>query len=70
MSNTEEGAVRYHTRNALAERWSVTTRTIDDWHSNRKIPPADLRLPNGSPRWADLTITRFERENVARGSAA
>jgi hypothetical protein len=61
---------RYHSKPELAERYRVSSRTIDRWRELEKFPPPDLVLPNGAPRWADDTITAHERALVGKPASA
>jgi predicted site-specific integrase-resolvase len=56
---------RYRSKANLADRYSVSERTIDRWKDDGKFPPADLILPSGHPRWSDETIEQHERNAVS-----
>ena len=60
---------RFRSKGNLADRYSVSPRTIDRWREEGKFPPPDLRLPSGSPRWSDDTITTHERALVGKSAA-
>jgi predicted DNA-binding transcriptional regulator AlpA len=57
---------RYRSKANLAERYSVSERTIDRWKDDGKFPPPDLVLPSGRPRWSDETIELHERSRITR----
>jgi hypothetical protein len=57
---------RYHSRRALADRYSVTTRTVDRWVYDGLFPAPDLRLPNLAPRWSDELVVAHERAAVGK----
>jgi predicted DNA-binding transcriptional regulator AlpA len=72
MRTTEQssGAERYLSKTDLAERYGVSTRTVDRWRDDGRFPPADLILPNRGPRWSDRAVDAFERSLVGRRGAA
>ena len=52
----EDTGKRYYSKPALADRYGVSSRTIDRWRSDGLFPAPDLVLPNGAPRWSDDTM--------------
>jgi hypothetical protein len=60
---------QYHQKPGLAERYRVTTRSIDRWVEKKVFPSPDIRLPNGRPAWSDETIERHEQQAVAIAAA-
>ena len=68
LSHTEEAKrpTRYHSKTDLANRYRVTTRTVDRWRVDGLFPEPDLILPNGAPRWSDDTVVAHERDSVAK----
>jgi hypothetical protein len=60
---------RYLSKPTLADRYSVSTRSIDRWVALGRFPKADLRLPNGRPMWSSDVIEAHERSLVG-GAAA
>jgi hypothetical protein len=66
----EDTAKRYHSKPALADRYGVSSRTIDRWRSDGLFPAPDIVLPNGAPRWSDETVETHERGLVGKTSAA
>jgi hypothetical protein len=66
---TQKKDTRYRSKGSLADRYSVSPRTIDRWREEGKFPPPDLVLPSGSPRWSDDTITAHERALVGKSAA-
>jgi hypothetical protein len=65
----EDTAKRFHSKPALADRYGVSSRTIDRWRSDGLFPAPDLTLPNGAPRWSDELIVNHERNNVGKFAA-
>jgi len=63
---TKDTNKQYHSKPALAHRYSVSSRTIDRWRSDGLFPAPDLVLPNGAPRWSDELIIKHERNAVGR----
>ena len=61
---------RYHSKPSLAERYGVSSRTIDRWRSDGVFPAPDLVLPNVAPRWSDEVIVNHERGAVSRKTSA
>ena len=57
---------RYHSKNNLADRYGVVTRTIDRWCDDGLFPEPDLILPSGAPRWSDELVIAHERGSVAK----
>jgi hypothetical protein len=66
----EDTAKRYHSKPELAERYRVSSRTIDRWRSDGLFPAPDLVLPNGAPRWSDDTVETHERNAVGAAARA
>jgi hypothetical protein len=64
----EDTAKRFHSKPALADRYGVSSRTIDRWRSDKLFPAPDLVLPNGAPRWSDELIVNHERKGVGRSA--
>jgi hypothetical protein len=60
---------RYHSKPALADRYQVSSRTIDRWRADGLFPQPDIMLPNGAPRWSSETIEAHERASVKRSAA-
>jgi len=67
--NKEDAAKRYHSKPALADRYGVSSRTIDRWRSDGLFPAPDLVLPNGAPRWSDELVVNHERNAVGNSAA-
>jgi hypothetical protein len=61
-----EKQTHYHSKGALAERYSVDVRTIDRWRETGFLPAPDLILPGGRPRWSDDTVVAHERSSVRK----
>jgi hypothetical protein len=57
----DKQAKRYFSKPILAERYSVSTRSIDRWVELGRFPHPDMRLPNGRPMWSDDLIEAYER---------
>jgi hypothetical protein len=66
MTRDKDDLKRYHSKPALADRYSVSSRTIDRWRSDGLFPAPDLVLPSGAPRWSEELIVKHERNAVAR----
>jgi predicted DNA-binding transcriptional regulator AlpA len=60
----------YHSKPALAQRYGVSSRSIDRWRLDGKFPKPDIILPSGQPRWRDDTIERHERRSVTNNAPA
>lgn len=60
MTNT-----KYLTRRDLAVRFRVSTRTIDNWHSQGLLPPAE-RTPTGMPRWSEEAVQAVMKPGGAK----
>jgi hypothetical protein len=65
----EDADKRFHSKPALADRYGVSSRTIDRWRSDGLFPAPDLVLPNGAPRWSDELVVKHERNSVGRNAA-
>jgi hypothetical protein len=65
----EKRPTRYHSKNDLAARYGVVTRTVDRWVDDDLFPGPDLVLPNGAPRWSDELVVAHERRVVGRKPA-
>jgi hypothetical protein len=61
---------QYHSKNDLAERYRVVTRTVDRWRVDGLFPEPDLILPNGAPRWSDELVVAHERNSVGKRGAS
>jgi predicted site-specific integrase-resolvase len=60
----------FYSKPALAQRYSVSSRTIDRWRTDGLFPAPDLVLPNGAPRWSDETVEQHERKAVAKTASS
>jgi hypothetical protein len=60
---------QYHSKNELAHRYQVVTRTLDRWRVLGLFPEPDLTLPNGAPRWSDELVVAHERAAVGKKGA-
>jgi hypothetical protein len=66
---TSDKPRKYRSKGYLADRYDVCERTIDRWYGVGKLPPPDIVLPNGAPRWFDDTIEAHERGLVGKSAA-
>jgi predicted DNA-binding transcriptional regulator AlpA len=54
---------RYLSKNDLATLYGVSTRTIDNWTKDGRLP-APERLPSNRPRWLE-SVARQALKSVA-----
>lgn len=50
---------RMLTRRDLATFYRVTTRTVDEWRREGRLPPAEL-TPSGRPRWRESALAALQ----------
>jgi len=53
--------LRWYSKRQLADRYSVSTRSIERWTEAGKFP-AGTRMPSGHWYWSDLDIEEHERK--------
>jgi transposase len=52
-------------REEIAERWGTTTRTIDRYQKDGRLPPPDYYISK-RPRWIEHKVEQAERTALTR----
>jgi predicted site-specific integrase-resolvase len=61
--------LHYLWKRNVAERYSVSTRTVDRWKKDGRLP-RPTRMPNGREAWTDEQLETNERNAVGGEAVA
>jgi hypothetical protein len=56
---------RWYSKRQVADRYSVSTRTVDRWRESKRFP-IGTQMPTGRWYWSSCDIEKYEQQLVAR----